>query len=74
MGMAGAQPMTKGGKQPGAGRPPSTDPARHSIKARLTSSQYAKWKEIGGSRWLKRMLAAELVNSLISRKVRIKYE
>ncbi len=46
----------KGGKQPGAGRPPSADPARHIVKARLTDAQHAKWLELGGSRWLKRMI------------------
>ena len=46
----------KGGKQPGAGRPPSTDPARHNIKARLTDAHYLRWQELGGSRWLKRMI------------------
>lgn len=46
----------KGGKQPGAGRPVSTDPARHTVKARLTDAQFAKWQELGGSRWLKRII------------------
>lgn len=46
----------KGGKREGAGRPVSTDPANNSVKARLTDQQHAKWKELGGSRWLKRML------------------
>ena len=46
----------KGGKQPGAGRPPADNPAKHIVKARLTDEQYAKWLELGGSRWLKRML------------------
>ena len=46
----------KGGKQPGAGRPPSDNPAKHIVKARLTDEQKAKWDELGGSRWLKRMI------------------
>ena len=46
----------KGGKQPGAGRPPSKNPARHIVKARLTDEQKAKWRELGASRWLKRMI------------------
>lgn len=46
----------KGGKQPGAGRPPAADPARHIVKARLTDAQYATWVDLGGSRWVKRML------------------
>jgi hypothetical protein len=46
----------KGGKQVGAGRPPSDNPAKHIVKARLTDEQKAKWQELGGSRWLKRML------------------
>jgi hypothetical protein len=50
----------KGGKQPGAGRPPSDNPARHIVKARLTDEQYAKWLEMGGSRWVKRLINEEL--------------
>jgi hypothetical protein len=50
----------KGGKQPGAGRPPTDNPARHIVKARLTDEQYAKWLELGGSRWLKRVLGEAL--------------
>jgi len=46
----------KGGKQPGAGRPPSENPAKNIVKARLTNEKYAKWKEIGASRWLNRLL------------------
>ena len=46
----------KGGKQPGAVRPPADNPAKHIVKARLTDEQKAKWDELGGSRWAKRML------------------
>ena len=46
----------KGGKREGAGRPQTDTPARHIVKARLTDEQYAKWLDLGGSRWLKRML------------------
>jgi hypothetical protein len=46
----------KGGKREGAGRPPSDNPAKHIVKARLTDEQKAKWDELGGSRWAKRML------------------
>ena len=42
--------------RPGAGRPTSTDPARNSVKARLTDAQYAKWLELGSSKWIKRIL------------------
>ena len=50
----------KGGKQPGAGRPPTDNPAIHIVKARLTDEQYAKWLELGGSRWAKRLIDEEL--------------
>ena len=46
----------KGGKREGAGRPPATDPARHTVKARLTDAQHLRWQELGGSKWLKRMI------------------
>lgn len=46
----------KGGKREGAGRPLADNPARHIVKARLTDEQKAKWDELGGSRWAKRML------------------
>lgn len=49
-------PGNKGGKQPGAGRPVSTDPARHIVKARLTDAQHARWLALGSSRWLKRLI------------------
>ena len=50
----------KGGKQPGAGRPQSTDPALHIVKARLTDQQYANWIKLGGSRWVKRLIDESL--------------
>lgn len=50
----------KGGKREGAGRKPSTDPAIKMISVKLTQAQYAKWVEIGASRWLKRMIEKEL--------------
>lgn len=46
----------RGGAREGAGRPPTEDPARHTVKTRLTDLQYVKWQEIGASKWLKRQL------------------
>jgi len=48
----------KGGKQPGAGRPPATDPAIKMATMKLTPSQHAKFLELGGSRWVKRLIDA----------------
>jgi hypothetical protein len=57
----------KGGKREGAGRPSSPDPARHTVKARLTDVQYAKWQELGGSKWVKRMIEEQSKNILQKR-------
>lgn len=46
----------KGGKREGAGRPPTANPARHTVKTRLTDEQYIKWQELGGSKWIKRQI------------------
>jgi hypothetical protein len=45
-----------GGKREGAGRPPSDNPARHTVKVRLTDEQYVRWQELGGSKWVKRQI------------------
>lgn len=48
----------KGGKQPGAGRPPSSDPAVKLATIKMTHGQHAKFLELGGSRWVKRLIDA----------------
>jgi hypothetical protein len=50
----------KGGTRQGAGRPPATDPATKLITVKLTPSQHAKFLELGGSRWVKRLLDTAL--------------
>ena len=39
-----------------AGRPKSTNPANKPILVRLTQEQHRQYLEIGGARWLKRLL------------------
>jgi hypothetical protein len=51
----------KGGKQPGAGRPPAADPRSVIFKIRLTKAEHALVMDLGGSKWLKRLIDAELV-------------
>ena len=46
----------KGGKREGAGRKPSVDPASKMTTMRLTPTQHAKYRELGGSRWVKRLI------------------
>ncbi len=46
----------KGGKREGAGRKPSADPASKMTTMRLTPTQHAKYLELGGSRWVKRLI------------------
>jgi hypothetical protein len=48
--------MTNGGKRPGAGRPPAADPASKLVTVRMTTTQHAKFIELGGSRWVKLLL------------------
>lgn len=50
----------KGGKQPGAGRPHATDPAVKMATIKMTPSQHAMFIELGGSRWVKRLLNEEM--------------
>jgi len=45
-----------GGKREGAGRPPATDKATLLITIKATPAQKAKFLELGGSRWVKRLL------------------
>ena len=52
--------MSKGGKQPGAGRPPATDPAVKMATIKMTPRQHAKFMELGGSRWVKRLIDTAL--------------
>ena len=49
-----------GGKQPGAGRPPSINPARLLITIKATAAQKAKFLELGGSKWVKALLDTAL--------------
>jgi hypothetical protein len=46
-----------GGKQQGAGRKPSPDKADKLATIKMTKKQHAKFLELGGSRWVKRMIA-----------------
>lgn len=46
----------KGGKREGAGRKPSADPATKMATMKLTPTQHAKYLELGGSRWVKRLI------------------
>jgi hypothetical protein len=48
--------MTVGGKREGAGRPKSDNPASKLITFKATPEQHATWNELGGSRWVKRLL------------------
>lgn len=54
------QKMPKGGKKPGAGRPPAADPAVKLATIKMTPTQHAKFLELGGSRWVKRLIDAAL--------------
>lgn len=49
----------KGGKRPGAGRPPSANPATKLATIKFTTTQHARFLELGGSRWVKIMLDQE---------------
>lgn len=60
--------MSKGGKRPGAGRPPAADPATKMAHIKMTPRQHAKFLELGGSRWIKRLIDAELLNIATSDK------
>lgn len=48
--------MTKGGKQPGAGRPPAPSRPRPMSWRPDTFAQVQKFKDLGGARWLKRTI------------------
>lgn len=50
----------KGGTRPGAGRKPAADQATKLATMKLTPSQHAKFLELGGSRWVKRLIDAAL--------------
>jgi len=50
----------KGGRQPGAGRPPASDPATKLATVKMTPTQHAKFMELGGSRWVKRLIDTAL--------------
>lgn len=52
------QTMTKGGKQPGAGRPPApARPAPLSWRP-ATQAQADKFKLLGGAKWLRKQIDA----------------
>ena len=46
----------KGGKREGAGRPPASEPATKLVTIKMTPKQHAKFLELGGSRWVKRLI------------------
>ena len=54
----------KGGKREGAGRKPSADPATKMATMKLTPTQHAKYLELGGSRWVKRLISEAMQNKL----------
>ena len=49
----------KGGKQPGAGRPPAAYPRSVIFKIRLTKAEHAQLIALGGSPWVRAQLIAE---------------
>ena len=63
MDLAGAKDMTKGGKQPGSGRPPADDPKLAVFQIRCTETQRQQIKDLGGAKWVIRKLAESLVNN-----------
>ena len=50
--------MPKGGKRPGAGRPPA--PPNVLLRLRLSPAQHAAYVERGAEHWLKRVLGEEV--------------
>lgn len=54
----------KGGKREGAGRPPAADKAVKLVTVKMTPSQHQKFLELGGSRWVKRMMETASANAL----------
>lgn len=46
----------KGGTRPGAGRQPSTNPKVAVFQIRCTEQQRQKIKELGGAKWVLRLL------------------
>ena len=52
----------KGGKRDGAGRPAGTAKPEAKPRAiRMTDEQHAKYLELGGSRWIKRLINEALL-------------
>lgn len=45
----------KGGGRRGVGRPQAAEPTRP-VSVRMTARQHAKYMELGGARWIKRLL------------------
>jgi len=50
----------RGGKREGAGRPPKPNPPMPVSWRPDTQAQRDKWLELGGARWVKKLLDAEL--------------
>lgn len=46
----------KGGKREGAGRPKVLDPPTKQIKVLVTEKQHQRFLDLGGSRWIKRLI------------------
>ena len=46
----------RGGKREGAGRPRTLNPPDKQIKVLVTEEQHRQFLDLGGSRWLKRLL------------------
>jgi hypothetical protein len=45
-----------GGKREGAGRPPSPNPANVNVHIKMTAQQHRQFLDLGGSRWVKRLI------------------
>ena len=46
----------RGGKRDGAGRPKALNPPTKQIKVLVTDEQHAKFLDLGGARWVKRLI------------------
>ena len=65
------QKPQRGGRRPGAGRPPEPERPKPVSWRPDTQAQRDKWLEIGGARWLKRTLD-ELIEASKRRGKRLK--
>jgi hypothetical protein len=50
----------KGGKREGAGRPIEINPATKLATVKMTPTQHKEFLELGGSRWVKRLINESL--------------